>query len=49
MCPFSIPVQYYRTSFSKTSHEEDGERLERELYIEHCSEALTGEEMIRLE
>jgi hypothetical protein len=29
--------------------EEDGERLESELYIEHCAEALTGEEMIRPE
>jgi hypothetical protein len=29
--------------------EEDGERLERELYIKHCAEALTGEEMIRPE
>jgi hypothetical protein len=29
--------------------EEDGERLEWELYIEHCAEALRSEEMIRPE
>jgi hypothetical protein len=37
------------TRINTIIEEEDGERLERELYIEHCVEALTDEEMIRPE
>jgi hypothetical protein len=37
------------TGIDTIINEEDGERSEREPYIEHCAEALTDEEMIRPE